>query len=167
MRRLVFILTLCFFPIFGFSQPDVPEEYRLETAADYETLKPVIIQSLKWLLKTPLEEEINLRAKHSAFVLIWLSGNPTVLINIDSNAMPFMETHENLFYTFMQGMALYQIDHPEITDPVKLHTYGMKSVAKMVERSHKIDMDSSLRKIMKAYRKNELKSYTEKLLNCG
>lgn len=147
------------------AQPDLPSEYTLELAEDYEQYEETVIQSLKWLLKTPVEESVNLRAKHNAFVLIWLSGSPSINIDIDSKAMPFMEKHEDLFYTFLHGMALYALKHQDKkTDSLKNHTAGIKAVATMVEQSHAIKIDSSLRKLMKAYRKKELKDYTAKLL---
>lgn len=160
------IIVFCLTPFLGWAQPTLPDEFELNTPEDYPQYQEIVIESLQWLLKTPLEEEVNLRAKQNAFDLIWLSGSPTISLDIDSKAMPFMENHEELFYTFIHGIALYQLKHPdEKIDKVKLHSYGLKAVAEMVIRSHNIDMDSTLRKIVKAYRKKQIKEYTQELLS--
>lgn len=166
MRSLIITISLFVFPLLFWAQVELPEEFVLDSPEDYPQYREVVIESLQWLLKTPLEEEVNLRAKHNAFDLIWLSGSPSFSLEIDSRAMPFMENHEELFYTFMHGMALYQLKHPEDEiDKVKLHSYGLKAVAEMVLKSHNIDMDSSLRKVVKAYRRKQIKEYAKELLD--
>lgn len=165
MSKFFFILAFIVYPFLSWSQPDLPEEFVLDTPEDYPQYQELVIESLQWLLRTPLEEAVNLRAKHNAFDLIWLSGSPSVSIDINSKAMPFMENHEELFYTFMHGMAMYQLKHPDAeVNEIKLHSYGLKAVAEMVLKSYDIDMDPTLRKIIKAYRKKKIKEYSKKLL---
>ena len=165
MKNLVSFITFLWLPLLMWTQPTLPEEFVLDAPDDYPQYQEIVIESLQWLLKTPMEEQVNLRAKHNAFDLIWLSGAPNLSIDIDSKAMPFMDTHEELFYTFIFGMALYQLKHPGVkTDKIKLHTYGLKAVAEMVLKSHHVEMDASLRKIVKAYRKKQLKEYAQKRL---
>ncbi len=164
-------LFICFVSLFlslgTFAQngvgPSIPKDVVLNTEQDYAAQKSLVIKSLSWLISTPLEEHVDKRNELNAFVLLWLSGSPSLTLNIESKSMPFLEENEDLLFTFMHGMALYQLHHPKEKDKIKLHAEGLIAVARIVKMS-KVKKDGNLKKLLKAYRKDCVYGYAEEKL---
>ncbi|MFT4679230.1 MAG: hypothetical protein ACI84C_001022 [Flavobacteriales bacterium] len=145
------------------SAPNVPEELVLAEAAHYGEHKALVKKSLAWLVKTPMDECTEAREELNAFVVLWLSGSPEIRVDVKTSCMPFIEDNEDLFFTFLHGVALYQINHRQETDPVVLHAQGLKSVAFQV-REAKCSKSPELKAILKADRKNRLEEYATECL---
>lgn len=166
IRGAFLVLTLLACSLTGYAQcsaPNVPEELVLNEAADYAEHKALVKKSLSWLVKTPMDECVEAREELNAFVILWLSGSPELLVDVKTSCMPFIADNEDLFFTFLHGVALYQINHRQETDPVVLHAQGLKSVAFQV-RETKCPKTPELKAILKADRKNKLKEYATECL---
>ena len=164
MKSLL-IIFLMSVGLSAYTQPDIPEKFLLETKEDYDAQEDLVKDCLKWLLKQPLHKEMNKRNELNAFVMIWLSGSPTVELNIKSSAMPFLDTDEELFFTFVHGMALYKMNHPDETDEVKLHTQGLISVAEQILQSEDhVKKTKEIKKLLKVYKKGSMNSYVRELM---
>ncbi len=167
MKAARYIFILLIFILHGKVQaqcPELPEKYEWNTAEDYANDKDLVKKTLRWLCNTPLGVEVQKRSVANAFVLEWLAGTPELTMNVDTRVLPFETDHPELLYTFMHGMALYMLEHPKETDQIKLHTQGLKVVAELALSSKELSKSRSLKRLLRADRKNKLREYTKELL---
>lgn len=150
--------------IFGQSgAPDIPDEFVLTTEEDYRGYEALAKKGLAWLLDTPLDQFVEERNEVNAFVLIWMSGCPYMKLDITSDVLPFLDTHPDLIYPFMQAMALYKLNHGKCEDSIQLHAEGLRGVAKVVKLSD-IKKSKEIRTLLKADKKGRLVQHTEDLM---
>jgi hypothetical protein len=145
--------------------PSVPTDLVLNDAEDYKDHQALCRKSLAWLLQTSMCEYEPKRNELNAFVLLWLSGSPEVWLEFDSKCMPFLEDNEELFYTFIHGMALYSLSHPHEESKTVLHAHGLEAIARIVRNSKCIKKTKILKDIVRADRKDQLEQFARNL--CG
>ena len=58
----------------------------------------------------------------------WMTGSPTVSIQVSEYLGKLYQSDPDLLLAFMGGWARYAIQHPEIKDPVTLNTAGLKTM---------------------------------------
>lgn len=144
--------------------PEIPDEFVLESEDDYRHYEALAKKGMAWLLDTPVDEFTDERNEVNAFVLLWLSGSPYVNLDISSDVMPFLESHPDLIYPFMHGMALYKINHGKCEDAIQLHAEGLRGVAKVLGNTKSIKKNRELRDLVKANKKGRLLAHTEALM---
>lgn len=145
--------------------PKIPNESKWESAEDYTKDRELIVKVLKWLCASPYGLDIEQRDIANAFVLEWLAGSPTVLLNITTDFIPFFESHPELFYSFIHGMALYSLENPDIKDEQSKYQSGFQAVADLITQSKDYSHDKELRDLLKASKKNKMPEYTRLAMN--
>ena len=162
--RIIASISFFLLSIGLLAQPSIPEEFDLTHGEDYAQYEPLVIESLEWLLKNPIDQDLEKRTELNAFVMIWLSGSPNIEMQINSTWLKFTEENEELFFTFLQGMALHQLEHPKEKDLVRLHAQGLNAVARQViECQGCVKSNKALKKLIKAYKKGKMMSYVEEI----
>ena len=71
----------------------IPNDLKLKTPEDYKATESLILESIEWLQNTPLNENPNKRLELNAFFVQWISGSPTVTIELHADIAP-MKCHE-------------------------------------------------------------------------
>lgn len=119
----------------AFSQTfEVPEKTKFEGRSEYAKYEPEVLACINWLENTPVNEEEEKRTKANTFFLIWISGSPTITIEINRIATSLSKKNADLLFTYMGGWTKYMINNPEDTkDMVKGNIAGVKSVLKVYE----------------------------------
>jgi hypothetical protein len=145
--------------------PNIPDDLVLQTDKDYEDHLGLARKSLAWLINTPLDEHLDKRNEVNAFVMLWLSGSPTITVEIDSKATPFIHDDETLIFPFIHGMALYQLGHPACDNKAKLHAEGLRVVNKANKQSKCVKSTKTLKAISKAAKRNNLAQLAEDWLS--
>src|SRR5579871_6789792 len=86
-RNLLFstLILIAFTNIHAQTKFEVPKNLELKTKEDYAKYEPTIVDAAKWLEETDLDKERNKRKDVNAFILEWVSGSPTVTVDIDQN----------------------------------------------------------------------------------
>ena len=165
--RIVLIFIACLWTLVLDAQvgPNIPDSLVMHSAKDYDNHMALAKKSLAWLINTPLDEHVHKRNEVNAFVMLWLSGSPTITLEIDSKATPFIHEDETLIFPFIHGMALYQLGHPECTDRAKLHAEGLRTVNKASKQSRCVKSSKSLKAISKAAKKKRLSDLAAKWLS--
>lgn len=113
---------------------EVPEKTKFEGRSEYAKYEPEVLECINWLEKTPVDQEEEKRKKASSFFLIWISGSPSVTIEINHIATSLSKKNADLLFTYMGGWTKYMINNPDDTkDMVKGNIAGVKSVLKVYE----------------------------------
>lgn len=129
----------------------VPKKYKLENSSDYRAHAPAVERCLKWLLDTPLHEYPEKRAEANAFVMLWVTGTPTMTIETSSSLMPFIKKNEELFYTFVHALTLHHLQHEEVQSDSDLE-FALIEVIKMYRKSKNLRDDDEMKELRRARR---------------
>lgn len=149
----------------GILCPEIPAKYGWEKAEDYFHDREHVKMVLKWLCKTPYGENIQQRSVANAYVMEWLAGTPEITINVSTSVILGLEENPDILFSLIHGMALHLMEHPNETDPVKLHTKGLETVAILCNQSKELSGDSRIKPLLKAYRRGRIREYTAEKLS--
>lgn len=141
---------------------DVPK-YKMETAEDYSKYEQDVVACVNWLEATPMTEQELKRKEANAFLVKWISGSPTVTIELNVAMVKFMDKNPALLSMFMGGWARYVIEHKD-DNKVKGTLAGLRSVIKVYNMGRGVKKDKEIEKLHKLDQKGELENWIRKNL---
>lgn len=145
--------------------PEYPKEYRWNTKEEYQASEKEIEKCLKWLCSSPYGSEMVARSEINAYVLTWIAGCPYLEVKLDTKYFPFLQEDEELLFSMIHGMALYQLKHMNKDDQEKIYLAGLEVVADLVAQSESKSKEKYTKDLLKAQRKGKMKEYLKELLN--
>lgn len=151
------LLMLPFAVLAQCDAPEVPERQTFEVASDYRACDAKASDALVWLLEHDLDECQEEREYLNAFVLVWLSGHPDVIVDASKASMPFIKSHPELLYPMLHGMALYHLQRGNLSiDPVEAHVAGLSAVVDVAGRVEPYRSDDTMKELRRARRRDKL-----------
>jgi hypothetical protein len=108
---LTFILCLSLVGEAYAQQFEVPKNYKLVAKADYARYEKRIIACVKWLEATPWAEQESKRTEAKAFLLKWLTGSPTVIIELREPVNKLTDQNPELLTSYLGGYARYVLEN--------------------------------------------------------
>lgn len=130
---LIIILLLTGFSLFS-QEFEVPENVKLETAEDYQKHEAEVLQGIKWLENTKVDEHIQKRQNTHAFLMKWMSGTPDVSIGLEAFQLALTEKNPDLLISFLGGWTRFSLENPDKKDnPLLANEAGIKSILKVYE----------------------------------
>jgi len=131
MKKLFFIAlsVIVFLPYQSIAQTletNIPFKY--ETAPsdsvkslveEYNRLEPAVLADIDWLNYNYIDENHDLRNEKSHFVLMWMTGSPTVSIQIDDRVVTFRKAHPSVMLAYMMGWTKYSLEHNHSNDTLE------------------------------------------------
>lgn len=142
-------------------KPEISDTIQWRTAAEYERDRELVIKCLRWLCTAPMGQDVIYRSEANAFVLRWLSGSPSVIIDIDETIFDFTEENDEMLFSVIHAMALTTMTKKKELDKEKLAVETLKIVCELVESSEKYSADKKLKTALKAYRRDKLEEYVK------
>jgi hypothetical protein len=163
MKTITLTLLLTILSVGVFAQEfEVPKDYKFQTAKDYAPYEKDIINCVTWLLNTPLTEQPDKRKESNAFLLKWLTGSPTIKIEIKGEIVTFMDTPE-LLMLFMGGWAKYSLESGDLNNKVKGNMAGIEAVIEFYTKNKEaLSKNKNVEKYIKMKEKGTLKEFIEK-----
>ena len=164
---ITFTLTLCY--VHGTSQtvnfPRLPEKHEWKTARDYKRDEELVLRTLQWLNKTPLNEEPLNRSKANLFVMEWICGSPSINISVETTALPFYDEYPDLIFPYIHGIAQCKLTKNPSCNEQKAIINGFNNVAFMIRSDASMKKSKSLQPLIKAYKKGKMEDYVGSLMN--
>ncbi|MFZ4784031.1 MAG: hypothetical protein ACOYLH_01055 [Flavobacteriales bacterium] len=145
--------------------PEYPKEYRWNTTEEYQASEKDIEKCLKWLCNSPYGIEMVARSEMNAYVLTWIAGCPYLEVKLDTQFFPFLKEDDDLLFSMIHGMALYQLKHMNKEDQEKIYLEGLEVVADLVAQSESKSKEKCTKDLLKAHRRGKMKEYVKELLN--
>lgn len=159
--------TLLFIALYLFSLPlfsqdfDVPEDITLNSEADYAKYDADVIKAYQWLMETPINEQPEKRKEVSAFFILWLTGAPSVSVEVNADILTFMKT-EGCLFIFMGGWTKYVLETQD-KDKVKGNLAGVESVIEFYKKNKAVlGKDKAIEKYIKLQEKGKLEEHIAK-----
>ena len=165
MKKITFLAILLLFSTSSFSQVNlsIPKDYKLENAEDYKPLENDVLNAIKWLSETKINEQTEKRIEVNAFLLKWLMGSPYVHIEINPEIVTFIGTAPELLLMFMGGWAKYSIEAEDYNNKTAGSLAGIEMVINFYEKNKSfLPKDKNVESYIKMKKKGKLKEYVEK-----
>lgn len=166
--RFSHFCLICFAPCMMTAQsrecPKLPEKYEWHTTRDFKRDEDLVLRTLQWLTTTPLNEEIAIRGKANLFVMEWICGSPRIMIEIDSDKLPFYIDYPDLLFPYIHGVAQCKLTKNTTCNELQAAVSGFKCVAYMIREDDALKKIKALQPIVKASKKDKMESYVQTLM---
>jgi hypothetical protein len=126
MSKIKILICLLFVSTSLLAQEiQIPSNLKLEKAEDYKETEQLVLTSIEWLLKTPLSENSSKRKEVNAFLVKWMSGSPTVSIELVSGIVPL--DCPDCIILFMSGWTKYSLENNYSKNKVECAVAGAEN----------------------------------------
>jgi len=136
----------------------ITDDLKLENVEDYKKTEQLVLKSTDWLLKTPVSENPGKRKEINAFLMKWMTGSPTVSIELVSGIIP-MECPDCLM-SFMSGWTKYSLENDYSNNKVECALAGAENTIEFYKKNKsELGKNSDMEKLIKRKKKGKLKKY--------
>lgn len=171
MKNLIFTILLCSSSFIISAQNNnpkftVPEEYTFVYPEDYAEYEPQIKEAIDWYLWRSMAFDSSKRQKTSTFFFKWLTGSPSVSVEINTDIVNFFENNPELLLVFTMGWTKYSIDNDYSKDIIKSNKAGIETVVNYYNKNKGfLKKNKDVEDYEKMIKKNKLEEYIAKKLN--
>lgn len=145
---------------FGNAQSfQVPANVKLDVKEDYANYEKDVIAAAKWLEATPVSKETEKRQEINAFIVKWISGSPSVTIEIDKLQMDVLDKNPQLLAMYMAAYARHVLENNYTSDKVKATTAAFKSVINLYKLGGDFKRNKNLRKLIERDKEGKLEDW--------
>ena len=135
-------------------------------SAAYIQLEPQVLADIDWLNYYPLDEQLDLRDDKNRFVLMWMSGSPSVKIGMDDRIVTFQGAEPWILMAYMMGWTKYSLEHNYSNDPVECTTAAVTNAVNFYNRNRKsLARSNGIEKYAKMVKNDSLKKYISDILS--
>ena len=152
IKTFTLLVTLCCSVLAGLAQQfELPQNITLDKAGDYVKYEKDIIAAANWLESTPIGKEDDKRKQVSTFIMQWITGSPTVTIELNANGLTkIADKNPEMLLMFMAGYTRYALQNNYLNDKVKCSVEGMKSVLNLYKAGGDVKKNKTIEKAIAA-----------------
>lgn len=135
-------------------------------SAAYMELEPQVLADIDWLNYYPLDEQQSLRDDKNRFVLMWMSGSPSIKIGMDDRIVTFQGAEPWILMAYMMGWTKYSLEHNYSNDPVECTTAAVTNAVNFYNRNRKsLARSKGIEKYAKMVKNDSLKKHISDILS--
>lgn len=128
---------------------DVPKNVVLKDKDDYAKYEKDIINAAIWLRDTPLNEQEAKRKEVSQFVILWLTGSPTVDVELGTAVLDFEKKNTGMMVVFMAASARYSLENNYSKDKTAKNRAALLDLITVYKSGKGISKDKKMDKLVK------------------
>jgi len=161
------LFSIIFFSILTFSlvaqEFEVPKNCVMTKVEDYAKYEGDVLKGIDWLLNTPVQTKPEKRKDVNGFFMTWLTGTPTVSIEIKSEIVSFMKPNSELLMIFMCGWTKYAIESKDSKNKIMGNQKGIEAVIDFYQKNKEyLKKDINVEKYIKMKEDGKLEDYISK-----
>jgi hypothetical protein len=164
--HIVFLFTVILSVQACFAQTsfELPQNPVLKEKEDYARYEPIMVNAAKWLEQTDLDKEPDKRKEVNAFVLKWITGSPTVNVDLSDQLGRIYGQNYQLLAIYLAGYARNMIENKNSPTKFAAIKAGLMSMIRVYKKGIQITPNKEMNKIIRLT-DSELDGYiNEKLL---
>ena len=161
MNKIKMLICLLFVSTSLLAQEvEIPNDLKLENAEDYKKTEQLVLNATEWLLKTPISKNPGKRKDINAFLMQWMTGSPTVTIEIVSGIVPL--DCADCLMLFMSGWTAYSLKNDYSKNKVECAVAGAENAIEFyLNNKSALGKNSDMEKLVKQKEKGKLEKYIE------
>jgi len=159
MNKIKMLICLLFVSTSLFAQDvEISSDLKLETPEDFKKTEQLVLNSTEWLLKTPISENPDKRKEINFFLLNWMTGSPSVSIELVSGIVPL--DCADCLMLFMSGWTKYSLENDYSKDKVECAVAGIENAIEFYKRNKsELGKNSDMEKLIKQQKNGKLKTF--------
>jgi len=159
MNKIKMLICLLFVSANLLAQEvEIPKDLELKDAKDYKKTEQLVLNAIEWLMKTPISENPSKRKEINAFLIKWMSGSPTVSIELVSGIIPL--DCADCLLAFMSGWTKYSLENDYSKNKVECAISGVENAIEFYKKNKlHLGRNSDMEKLLKLQKKGKLKKY--------
>ena len=138
---------------------DVPQNVDLKSKEDYAKYEALVIDAAKWLEATDLDKEPEKRQQVNAFVLQWISGSPTLNVEITTQLSKIYGKNFQLLGVYLASYARSFLENKNTATKFSATKAGLISMMNVYEKAIGISKSKEMEKLIKLTDENKLDDY--------
>lgn len=145
--------------------PKLPYERKLESPEDFRKTDAAAASAIDWVLANSNPDCREVKEQVNAYLLVWLSGHPDVIVRLEPSVFPFFKQEPELLYTALFAMARHELTTNSTTPSiVNAHVAALEAIGDVVKSHQSLRKDPALKAFRKSWRRNRLERWaTERL----
>ena len=164
MKRLFGIIL---FSVLTFSlvaqEFEVPKNCVMTKDEDFAKHEGDVLKGIDWLLNTPINIQPEKRKEVNGFFMTWLTGTPTVSIEIKPEIVNFMKPNSELLMIFMCGWTKYAIESKDSKNKTMGNQKGIEAVIDFyIKNKESLKKDANVEKYIKMKEVGKLEEFISK-----
>jgi len=141
---------------------EVPQNVQLNSKEDYAKYETAIIDAAKWLEETDLDKEMDKRKEVNSFVLQWISGSPTVTVDITKKLSKIYDKNIQLLAIYLASYARNFLENKNAATKFSAVKAGLISMMNVYEKQIDISRSKEMEKLIELTKDNKLDNYINK-----
>jgi hypothetical protein len=161
-KTLLLILLLSLASVFtvqGQTTFEVPQNVELKTNDDFSKYESTIIEAAKWLEATDLDKEHDKRMQVNAFVIRWISGSPTITVEITEQLGKLYGKNEQLLGIYLASYTRNFLENKNTATKFSAIKAGILSMMNVYKKGFDISKSKEMDKLIKLTNNNKLDDY--------
>lgn len=138
---------------------EVPQKVELKTKDDYVKYEPAIIDAAKWLEETDLDKEASKRQQVNAFLLQWVTGSPTVSVEINEQLGKIYGKNAQLLMLYLAGYTKHFLENKGTATKFSAKKAGLISMMNVYKKGIEMSKSKEMDKLIKLTNNNQLDNY--------
>jgi hypothetical protein len=138
---------------------EVPQNVELKPKEDYAKYDSAIISAAKWLEETDLDKETDKRKGVNSFVLQWVSGSPTINIDLTEKLAKLYGKNGQFVMIYMANYARYFLENTTTATKSSATKAGLVSMMNVYKKGIDISRSKEMEKLIKLTDENKLDDY--------
>lgn len=138
---------------------EVPQNVELKAKDDYTQYEPAVIEAAKWLEETDLNKETGKRQQVNAFVLKWVSGSPTVHVEINEKLGKIYGKNIQLLALYIASYTRHFLENKSTATKFSATKAGLISMIDVYKKGIEITKSKEMDKLIKLKDNNKLDDY--------
>lgn len=138
---------------------EVPQNVELNAKDDYAKYETDMINAAKWLEETDLNKEADKRQQVNAFVLKWITGSPTVNVEISKQLGKIYDNNIQLLGIYLASYARNYLENKSTATTFSATKAGLLSMMNVYKKGIEISKSKEMEKVIKLADENKLDEY--------
>jgi hypothetical protein len=138
---------------------DLPQNVELKSKDDYTKYETTMIGAAKWLEETNLDKEAEKRKQINAFVIEWISGSPSLSVDITEQLSKIYGKNTQLLAIYLANYASNFLQNKTSATKFTEVKAGLISMMNVYKRGIDISRSKEMEKVIKLTSENKLDEY--------
>lgn len=164
LKKILFVLFVGFGAV-AFGQNEELLSSVPEKAEEYKATEANVIATVNWLDRTAIGTETDKRKEQSAYLIAWISGSPTVTLELNAYIMDYTKKNSDLLISFMGGWTKYALENDYSKDAVQGNLAGIRSMIAVYTAGGDIKKDKSMQALVDIDKSGELEDWVKKQID--
>ena len=158
------MMSVSFWGLYG-QEFQVPKNVKIENDADCDKYQADILQSIEWMINTPINDQVKKRKEVNSFFIQWLTVTSKVSVVYNTDIANFTESKPEFMMIFMAGWTKYVLETKDNTNKLMGNIKGIDAVIDFYNKNkEEIGKDKAIEKLIKLKKDNKLEDHINKFL---